>query len=153
MWKKIFRYLLVILFSLLLLSSAYFFLYANSLRGVNQQIVKYYDQLKQELVKQGYRPALVVISARRAAWHNDILTSFGAARNSQHLKGNALDLMVLDVNADGSMDRKDVMIVRKILEKLIGDQGGIGTYLSEEWFWNRQMIHIDCRGKRARWER
>ena len=82
-----------------------------------------------------------------------MLTAFGAARNSQHLRGNALDIMVMDVNNDRVMDQRDVQIVVKILEQMIGDEGGIGTYTSEKWLWNRQMVHIDCRGKRARWSR
>ena len=151
--KKIIRFFLYSLLLLVLASASFFFFYANSLRGVNPKTVAFYDQMKVELKRQGHRPAVVVISGHRAGWHNRLLTAYGAARKSQHLEGNAVDFMVMDVNGDGDWDRKDVAIVTKILEKIIGNKGGIGTYSSEEWFWNRQMVHIDCRGKKARWNR
>ncbi|MEO1050904.1 MAG: DUF882 domain-containing protein [Bacteroidota bacterium] len=114
----------------------------------------YYAQLKKELVKQGYKDRLMVISGKRPKWWNSILTNFGAAKKSQHLKGNAIDILVLDVNDDGKKDTKDVDIVYRILnQKIIGNKGGIGTYKTEKVIWNRQMVHIDCRGYRARWHR
>jgi len=105
------------------------------------------------LTKQGYKPSLIVISGKRAKWHNQLLTYFGAASKSQHLKGNAIDILVLDVINDGAKNIADVIIVKKILENLIKSNGGLGTYQEEEWFWNRQMIHLDCRGYKARWNR
>lgn len=51
------------------------------------------------------------------------------------------------------MDEKDVNLVVKILESLIGPNGGIGTYKTETLFWNRQMVHFDSRGHKARWNR
>lgn len=101
----------------------------------------------------GFKPSLVVISAKRANWHNSLLTSFGATTNSQHLTGTAIDIMVLDVNEDGRMNDKDVNVVVSILEGLIGSKGGIGTYKMEYLIWNRQMVHFDSRGNKARWNR
>ncbi len=82
-----------------------------------------------------------------------MLTYFGAVSKSQHLKGNAIDIVVLDINNDGIYDSKDVDIATRILEKIIRNQGGIGTYKTERFLWNRQMIHIDCRGHKSRWSR
>jgi hypothetical protein len=62
--------------------------------------------------------------------------------------------MVMDVNADGELDSKDVDITYLILDKkVIKNKGGLGTYKSETGFWNRQMIHLDCRPTRTRWHR
>ena len=130
-----------------------FFSYSNSLKGVAPTTLSYHQQLKDELVNKGYQPTLLVISAKRTKWHNSILTSFGAAKKSQHLSGTAIDIMVLDINEDGQMDEKDVSLVVEILEKLIGSNGGIGTYKTEKLIWNRQMVHFDSRGHKARWNR
>jgi len=73
---------------------------------------------------------------------------------SRHLRGEAIDFIVFDVNEDGNSDHKDVDIVYEILDrKIVKNSGGIGTYKNETGFINRQMIHIDCRGSRARWAR
>ena len=78
----------------------------------------------------------------------------GAAKDSRHLVGDAIDFIVFDVNDDGKSDGKDVDIVFEILDKdIIADKGGIGTYKNEHSFIDRQMIHIDCRGYTARWAR
>lgn len=139
---------------ILVLSVAAFFLYCNSLRAVNPVTVAYYEQLKVLLKEQGYRDQLVVISGKRANWHNQILTLFGASSTSRHLKGDAIDIMVFDVNADGKIDAADVDIVYGILDmKIIRKKGGLGTYTSETGIWNRQMVHVDCRQKRTRWHR
>lgn len=130
-----------------------FFGYSNSLHKVSPKTIHYYNNLKSQLVKQGYQPSIFIISAKRQKWHNTLLTSFGAAKNSQHLNGTALDILVLDINQDGSIGKEDVKIVVDLLEPMIGDHGGIGTYTSEYFIWNRQMVHFDCRGYKARWRR
>ena len=38
-------------------------------------------------------------------------------------------------------------------KKIIKSKGGIGTYKNESGFFNRQMIHFDSRGTKARWHR
>lgn len=130
-------------------------LYACSLIGVDEKVKAYYAQLKKELVQQNYNPSLFVISGRRWKLDNWILTQLGgAASKSQHKFGNAIDVIVLDVNDDGKADDKDVDIVFQILnKKVIKDKGGIGTYKNESGFFNRQMVHFDCRGRKARWHR
>lgn len=144
----------ILIFSALILTPILLFCwYATTLSGVNPKTVQYYQDLRQELTNGGYRPKVYVISAKRNQWHNRLLTWFGAAKKSQHLQGNAVDILVTDVNGDGKSNREDVMIVKAILEKLVGNNGGIGTYMSESFFWNRQMVHFDCRGHRARWNR
>ena len=130
-----------------------FFAYANNLRGLDDTTLHYLHQLKHQLKTQGYQARLIVISAKRAQWHNHLLTAFGAAKNSQHLSGKAIDIVVLDVNDDGQAGHEDVDIVVAQLEKLIGTKGGIGTYKSEKYFWDRQMVHFDSRGYKARWHR
>lgn len=151
--RKIFRSVFWVISFLVTAITGFFFLYANSLRGVNATTLMYYKQLKTELVKKGFEANTLVISGKRAEWHNQLLTSFGAARKSQHLEGNAIDIVVLDINGDGEINDSDVDIVTEIMEVLIEGKGGIGTYKTEKLIWNRQMVHFDSRGYKARWKR
>jgi len=152
--KKILKWTLWTLLTIISLSIIIFLLYCNSLGKVNPLTVVYYAELKTELLKQGHKDKLLVISSKRANWHNQILTLFGASSKSRHLSGDAIDIIVLDVNGDGEMDSKDVDIVYKIFDsKIIRNKGGLGTYKSEIGIWNRQMVHLDCRQKKIRWHR
>lgn len=130
-------------------------LYTNSLIGVELQAKDYYAQLKTTLKKQGYQADMFVLSGRRWKADNWFLTKFGGAvSSSKHLRGEAIDVIVLDINSDGTADAKDVDIVYRILdEEIIGDLGGVGTYKRNSDFFSQQMVHFDCRGKRARWHR
>lgn len=152
--RKILKGILWSIAVALVLLVSVFFLYCNSLSAVNPVTVAYYEQLKALLKEQGYRDQLVVISSKRAHWHNQILTLFGASSTSRHLQGDAIDIMVLDVNADGEINATDVDIVYAIVDtKIIRNKGGLGTYTSENGIWNRQMVHVDCRQNRTRWHR
>ena len=145
--KKVFFVLLFLIFLI--------WLYSNSLIFVQPQTKAYLYELQTELEKKDYQPAYFVISGKRYEWDNWILSKFGgAAKNSRHLNGEAIDLIVLDVNNDGTYDHLDVDIVYDILNrKIIKNKGGIGTYKNQKGFFNRQMVHFDSRGKRARWHR
>lgn len=147
--KKRLLYALLIVIGLLV---ALFFLVNNNISLVSPVTQQYYSELKSSLRTRGYSPKLLVISTKRPDWLNQLLVRFnGAANNSQHLPGNAIDFLVFDVNGNGSSNAKDVEIVYQILDKeIIGDKGGLGTYKNSGCFFNRQMIHIDCRGRRAR---
>ena len=149
------RKILSLLFVLLILFAGLFLLYFNNTNLVDSKTRVFYSRLKERLQEKGYSPSLLVISTKRVKWHNDFQVLFsGAAKNSRHLVGDALDFLVFDVNRDGNSDGKDVDIVVSILDKqIIKNRGGIGTYKTESLFINRQMVHIDCRGYRARWAR
>jgi uncharacterized protein YcbK (DUF882 family) len=149
--KKIFR----IIFLLMLLALCLFFFYCNNTKLVDARTQAFYISLKDVLQQKGFSSHLLVISTKRAAWHNDLQVRFsGAAKDSRHLTGDAIDFLVLDINGDGTANSKDVDIAFDMLDKeVIKDKGCIGTYKNESSFINRQMIHIDCRGYKARWAR
>ena len=148
------RILLVILDICLLLFLLAFFIYFNNTSNIDARTISFYKELKNELRSQGYSPKLVVISGKRAKFHNSIQVKFsGAASKSKHLTGDAIDFLVFDINGDGNSNEQDVKIVYHILDqKIIKDKGGIGTYLKEHSFFNKQMVHVDCRGYKARWD-
>ncbi|MEO1434872.1 MAG: hypothetical protein AAFV80_05005 [Bacteroidota bacterium] len=129
--------------------------YTNSLFGVDPEVKQAYQALKQEMKRAELGQQLFVISGRRWAFDNWLLSTFGGASSqSQHLKGKAIDIIVLDINHDGQCNDADVDLVYQILDKkIIRDRGGIGTYKSEKGLLNRQMIHFDLRGSKARWHR
>jgi uncharacterized protein YcbK (DUF882 family) len=149
--RKIFK----IFIAVLLIATGLFFFYFNNIRLVNVKTRVFYFSLKEALKQKGYKTKFLVISTKRVKWHNDIQVKLsGAAKDSRHLTGDAIDFIVFDVTNDGKSDGKDVDIVFDILDKeIIKDKGGIGTYKKEHSYIDRQMIHIDCRGYKARWAR
>jgi uncharacterized protein YcbK (DUF882 family) len=149
--KLIFKILLV----LEALFFVVFFTYLNNTKLVNPKTTTYYNELKKVLKQTGYSNNLIIISTKRFKWHNELQVVFnGAASKSRHLSGDAIDFVVLDINKDGNYDSKDVDLVYNLLDKqIIKDKGGIGTYKNASNFFNKQMIHIDCRGYRARWDK
>ena len=142
-----------ILAAINLVAIAVFFLYCNNTSLANNKTVAFYNQLKNTLRKRGYKSRLLVISTKRFGWHNYIQTKFThAAKHSKHLTGDAIDFLVFDINSDGKSDSTDVDIVKTILDKnIVNNLGGLGTYKTDKGFLNQQMVHIDCRGYRARW--
>lgn len=69
----------------------------------------------------------------------------GGASQSQHIYGKAADLVIEDINRDGSITDEDKDICLELLEELVGNKGGMGLYPGT------MTIHIDTRGHRARW--
>jgi len=79
--------------------------------------------------------------------HPVLNEAVGGAPVSRHISGDALDLVIDDINGDGKQNSVDKEIVLAICEKtLIANRGGIGRYPGT------QVVHIDLRGKRARWD-
>ena len=131
-----------------------FFSYFNNTRLINPVTVRYYEELKQTLTQRGYKDQLLVICTKRNKWINEILVKVGdAAPDSRHLNGEALDFLVFDVNSDGRINSRDVDVVYQILDnEILKNSGGVGTY-KKQGLLSKQMVHIDCRGYKARWNR
>jgi uncharacterized protein YcbK (DUF882 family) len=94
--------------------------------------------------------ALDVHSGFRAPDHNRQIAR--AARDSQHQYGDAADVAI-DANGDGkytAMDSRMVGLAVEIVELKHPDLvGGLGMYTSGHT--RTTYVHIDARGKRARW--
>ena len=145
---------LKIIAAIILVVLAVFFLYCNNIALANNKTVAFCNQLKDTLQKRGYKTKLLVISTKRFGWHNYIQTKFThAAKKSKHLTGDAIDFLVFDIDSDGKSDSTDVNIVTAILDKsIVKNLGGLGTYKTDKGFLNQQMVHIGCRGNKARWK-
>lgn len=142
---------LIVIFGFLVL----FAFYSNSLIGVNNKSISYYNSLKETLERKNLKSRVYIVSGKRFEFLNSILVKYGnAVSSSRHLVGEAIDIIVLDINNDGTSDGKDVDLIYNILDKeIIKNKGGIGTYKNRTDFFTQQMVHFDCRGYRARWKK
>lgn len=113
--------------------------------GIDKRILHRLLDLQDLLAEKGYdRDAFWVRHGHRHPRYNE---EVGGARKSRHLYGDAIDLVIKDINQDGKYTKDDKDIVLDLCEKyIIKNQGGIGRYP-----WSR-TVHIDLRGRRARWD-
>jgi hypothetical protein len=112
--------------------------------GIDPDILHKLVELRLALEKEGYDGA--AFRCNYGYRHPVLNAAVGGAPRSRHIAGDALDLVIEDVNQDGyaAVDKE---IVRYLCEhQLIGNQGGIGRYPGT------QVVHIDLRGTRARWD-
>lgn len=103
-------------------------------------------ELQNVLSKKGYnKSGFTIVNGFRHPAYNE---KVGGASLSRHLKGQALDLEIGDINKDGIANQQDKSIVLDILEKkVIKSFGGIGRYPGS------MSVHFDVRGYRARWDK
>jgi Peptidase M15 len=94
---------------------------------------------------------LNVASGFRSPAHNGQLS--GSAQDSRHMYGDAADIAI-DANNDGKLTEIDARLVAaaaEVVERKYPDLvGGVGLYITTEgagW----PYVHVDVRGKRARW--
>lgn len=111
---------------------------------------------------QGYHArTLHVMSGYRTPSYN---RGLGNVKRSSHMYGGAADIfvdenndgMMDDLNRDGRIDVRDGAWLHRIVEKLDGPHshrhdlvGGLGLYRANRY--HGPFIHVDVRGKRARW--
>ena len=112
---------------------------------IDPDVLNVYQKLIIELNKKELNSAEIKItSGFRNPEYNKMV---GGATCSQHQMGTAIDILVGDLNNDGTADKADRSLVYDILEnKLIKNKGGIGKYKNHP-----KLIHFDTRGYRARW--
>lgn len=80
--------------------------------------------------------------------HPSYNAEVGGAAKSRHVKGEAVDISIGDINDDGWSNQQDKQIVLDLLEKeIIKDKGGIGKYPGT------MSVHFDVRGYKARWDK
>ena len=91
---------------------------------------------------------LDVHSGYRTPLHNRRVTR--AARDSRHQYGDAADIAI-DANGDGRISNSDTRLVARAVEAVELEHpdlaGGMGLYNRGD----ASYVHIDARGKRARW--
>ena len=96
------------------------------------------------------RVAIAVNSGFRAPLYNGSVRR--AASDSRHQYGDAADVKI-DANGDGRYTLIDSRLVAQAVEEVEREHpelaGGMGLYTSRRY--NTPYVHIDARGKRARW--
>ena len=112
---------------------------------IDKLLLKRLLQLQFELRKAGLNSdEISITSGFRPSSYNELV---GGVSQSQHLWGKAIDLWIGDIDNNGIVNRKDSDAVYRILDKkIIGTKGGVGKYSSH------RLLHMDTRGKRARWD-
>ena len=89
-------------------------------------------QVLRDVLKQ----PININSAYRSPSHN---RKVGGVKNSQHVKGTAVDIVVKGLSTDQLAYKIDELISKGIMQ-----QGGIGIYDT--------FVHYDIRGTKARWD-
>jgi hypothetical protein len=116
------------------------------LTGANQKVKTKVKLVKEALEKDGYNVKWFTISEKRNKIFNALLPN--SAKKSHHLKGNAIDVFVIDIDGDGTFTNKDLDIVKKYNRKVERRnpslKGAFGTYKSKPV--SKHMIHFDTRG-------
>ncbi len=112
---------------------------------VNRKLLFKTLELIETLQAKGYNPyGFYIRNGHRHPMYNEKIKG---ASKSRHIKGEAVDIVIQDINLDGKSNQDDKTIVYDLLNKeIIGDTGGIGKYPGT------MSIHYDVRGKRARWD-
>ena len=112
--------------------------------------------LKSELENKGHQPKWFIISQRRNPVFNELLPN--SADDSEHMKGKAIDVFVIDINGDGTFDLSDIELMEKANKQVERNhpnlKGAFGDYfLPKNSALTQHMIHIDTRGYRHRYPR
>lgn len=92
-----------------------------------EEVLQWLEQIRAHF---GGKP-VVVNSGYRCPTHN---ANVGGAKNSYHMKGQAVDFRVSGVS---------IAAAYELADKLVGSRGGVGRY--------KTFVHIDNRGYRSRW--
>jgi len=102
-------------------------------------------ELMQSLDTNGHNQSgFYIRNGHRHPTYNELIKG---ASKSRHIKGQAVDIIIQDINNDGRSNQEDKSIVYDLLNKeIIANQGGIGRYPGT------MSIHYDVRGTRARWD-
>lgn len=102
-------------------------------------------EIQKSLRQKGYNPdGFKITYGHRHPKKNE--EKHGASL-SKHIKGQAIDMVIYDINKDGRYTKEDKEIVLDIAEnEVIKNMGGIGRYPGS------RTVHIDVRGTRARWD-
>ena len=137
-----------IFFFIILLIKILFFLPGNG--QVNYKL----NLIENEISKRGYNNNWFIISGKRSSWYNNILSN--SAKDSYHLKGEAIDIYVIDLNGDKVFNLEDIKIFESVNNYVESNHpeliGALGTYTTKGYF-TRHMIHIDVRGYKKKYNK
>ncbi len=119
---------------------------AFGLVDANKIVHKKLAGIRQELIREGYKPRWFIISQRRYSFFNNLLINSVKNGKSKHLTGNSIDIYVLDVNGDGKYDKTDFKLIEnaslKFELKNQDTKGIIYNYFGRGYL-SQHMIHVE----------
>jgi len=128
---------------------------------LNERLLVKLEKVLERLNASGYScQTLHIMSGYRTPYYN---RKIGNVRYSSHIWGQAADVFVDenhdgymdDLNGDGKCDYHDTQIIYQIADAIDHScvdkflVGGLGLYAKTRY--HGPFVHIDVRGKRARW--
>ena len=129
---------------------------------IRPKLVDKLELISQELARRGLPNKLHVMSGFRTPQYNALeVHPGGRARLSRHMYGDASDVFVDadgngemdDLNGDGKVTIADARVLFRIAESVEGSHpeliGGLSAYPATVA--HGPFVHVDTRGKRARW--
>jgi hypothetical protein len=129
---------------------------------VKENLLLKLELILSEVNARGYRcHTFHVMSGYRTPYYNKTI---GNVKYSRHIYGGAADIFIDenpkdeimdDLNRDGEIDYKDAAVIHEIIDELYGKPfylkfvGGLARY--KKTVNHGPFVHIDVRGRRARW--
>lgn len=129
---------------------------------VKENLLLKLELILSEVNARGYRcDTFHVLSGYRTPYYNKAI---GNVKYSRHIYGGAADIFIDenpkdeimdDLNRDGKIDYKDAAVIHEIIDELYGKPfylkfaGGLARY--KKTVNHGPFVHIDVRGRRARW--
>ncbi len=120
------------------------------------------EMILEKVHQKGYRSdTLHVMSGYRTPYYNKAI---GNVKYSRHIYGGAADIFIDenpkdgqmdDLNRDGKIDYRDAAVLYRIVDGLYGKRfydpflGGLARY--KKTIHHGPFVHVDVRGRRARW--
>jgi len=120
------------------------------------------ELILQKVNEKGYRcDGFHIMSGYRTPYYNNAI---GNVKYSRHIYGGAVDIfidenpkndMMDDLNQDGKIDYRDAAVIYRIIDELYGKKfydpflGGLARYKKTNN--HGPFVHVDVRGRRARW--
>ncbi len=120
------------------------------------------EMVLEKVRKKGYRSdTLQVMSGYRTPHYNKAI---GNVKYSRHIYGGAADIFIDenpkdgtmdDLNQDGKIDYRDAAVLYRLVDGLYGKRfydpflGGLARY--KKTIHHGPFVHVDVRGRRARW--
>lgn len=124
----------------------YILMLVFGLLGADKLVHYKIEGIKNELIKAGYKPIWFIISQKRYSFFNDLLGNAVKSGKSKHLQGKAIDLYVIDVNADGKYDKTDFELIQQASQRYVQTnayaKGNVIHYFGKGYL-TQHMIHID----------